>query len=160
MKLAKRKAEQARPATKPQTIPNTAGVLISHQEVTSGPLPDPVTFQSYDKILPGAAERILAMAEANAKHAREMEKDLLAAHVQVEREITATQRIGQWFGLIAVAMEFGLAGYASSLGYPVAAAGLASATVVGLSAVFVCGRIVDDRGRRQQNRGNQDGHPH
>lgn len=41
----------------------------SHSVVTAqtwvGPLPPPNALEAYEKILPGAADRILAMAEAN-----------------------------------------------------------------------------------------------
>ena len=45
----------------------------------SGPLPDPNTFREYDLIVPGAAERILNMAEADATHTRDMEKRAMSA---------------------------------------------------------------------------------
>lgn len=164
MKPAKRQTEQAQPAARPQTLPNIPEAIPEHsrllirREESSGPLPDPVTFQHYDEILPGAAERILTMAEENARHAREMDKAVLSAQVQIENEITTTQRMGQRYGIMAAAMAFGLAGYALFLGHPAVASILASTTVVGLVTVFVRGRIVADRIGRQQNRGSQDGH--
>lgn len=44
-----------------------------HLEFSSGPLPPPRFFQAYEATLPGAAERILAMAEREQKsrHVRE-----------------------------------------------------------------------------------------
>lgn len=44
-----------------------------HLEFSSGPLPPPQFFQAYEATLPGAAERILAMAEREQKsrHVRE-----------------------------------------------------------------------------------------
>ncbi len=43
-------------------------------EIFSGPLPSPDNFQKYNEILPGAAERILKMAEQQGSHRRELEK--------------------------------------------------------------------------------------
>jgi uncharacterized membrane protein len=40
----------------------------------SGPLPAPELFRQYDEVLPGAAERILKMAEREAAHRHEMEQ--------------------------------------------------------------------------------------
>ena len=42
----------------------------------SGPLPSPEDFERYEKILPGAAERILSMAEHQQQHRFEIEKSL------------------------------------------------------------------------------------
>lgn len=38
-------------------------VKVSEQHVYSGPLPEPEALAKYDQIVPGAAERILTMAE-------------------------------------------------------------------------------------------------
>ncbi|MBF0336916.1 MAG: DUF2335 domain-containing protein [Nitrospirae bacterium] len=43
----------------------------------SGPLPAPKTLEGYESILPGSAERILAMAENNLKHKHECDKEKL-----------------------------------------------------------------------------------
>jgi len=40
-----------------------------------GPLPDPVTFGEYDKVLPGASERIMTMCEQEANHRHLMDKE-------------------------------------------------------------------------------------
>jgi uncharacterized membrane protein len=47
-------------------------------ESHSGPLPSPTTLARYEEILPGAAHRILVMAEAQATHRMEMESRALA----------------------------------------------------------------------------------
>ena len=46
------------------------------------------TVEGYDPIVPGAAERILAMAEADAKHQREIE---LAALQAADHEVRRGQ---------------------------------------------------------------------
>lgn len=43
----------------------------------SGPIPPPELLGGYEKILPGAADRILAMAEKQADHRRAMEKTVV-----------------------------------------------------------------------------------
>lgn len=43
-----------------------------------GPLPPPDILSGYDAIVPGAAERILAMAEKQNDHRIEMEQGLLS----------------------------------------------------------------------------------
>lgn len=41
--------------------------------IWSGPLPPPESFGRYEEILPGAADRILTMAEDQSRHRRQME---------------------------------------------------------------------------------------
>lgn len=43
---------------------------ISRVEAFSGPLPPPEVLRGYNDVLPGAAERIFTMAEAQAEHRR------------------------------------------------------------------------------------------
>ena len=46
-------------------------------EYTTGPIPSPDAFQQYDEILPGAADRILEMAEKQSDHRMEWEQRAL-----------------------------------------------------------------------------------
>ena len=43
-------------------------IKAAKTSVHSGPLPAPGMFQEYEKVLPGAADRIMAMAEKEANH--------------------------------------------------------------------------------------------
>jgi uncharacterized membrane protein len=47
----------------------------------AGPLPAPEDFGAYDEVLPGAAARILSMAEADAQHLRDMEQKAVAQDI-------------------------------------------------------------------------------
>lgn len=60
---------------RPPPVVQTATTLVAKNH--SGPLPAPEDFTAYDMIVPGAAERILRMAEADSAHVREMEKAAL-----------------------------------------------------------------------------------
>ncbi|MDE6052372.1 MAG: DUF2335 domain-containing protein [Lachnospiraceae bacterium] len=44
----------------------------------SGPLPPPNIIKGYEDILPGSAERILAMAEKQSEHRQFMERKMIA----------------------------------------------------------------------------------
>ena len=46
---------------------NQIGAQVTAQQF-SGPVPHPEILRGYDQILPGAAERILRMAELDQKH--------------------------------------------------------------------------------------------
>lgn len=70
---------------------------IAVSEQFSGPMPHPKHLAAYDQILPGAAERILSMAEQNLKH--NMESNAVALRAEVED----TKR-GMRFGFAALAL--------------------------------------------------------
>ncbi|KJU83390.1 hypothetical protein MBAV_004416, partial [Candidatus Magnetobacterium bavaricum] len=64
------------------SIPNedaSASLTIAQSRISkhSGPLPAPQTLAGYESILPGSAERIVAMAENNLKHKHECDKEKL-----------------------------------------------------------------------------------
>ena len=102
--------------------------------ITSGPIPSPSTLKEYDEIIPGAAERILSMAEQEAAHLRNIEREaLIKASEQVKR--------GQVFGLIIGILAFLTSIIALVLGSEKTAIALGGTTVVGLVAVFVTGRF-------------------
>jgi len=51
-------------------VKQSATVPVSGQQTLhySGPLPPPAAIKGYEEVLPGAADRILVMAEENQKH--------------------------------------------------------------------------------------------
>ncbi len=63
----------------PEVTRRITQIVVSEQ--FSGPMPHPKHLSEYDAILPGAAERILAMAERNLEHNMEMDKTVVAAEV-------------------------------------------------------------------------------
>ena len=52
------------------------------QSAFSGPIPPPSIIKGYEEIMPGAAERIIAMAENQAKHRQDMEKIMVNAEAR------------------------------------------------------------------------------
>lgn len=52
------------------------------QSEFSGPIPPPSIIKGYEEIMPGTAERIIAMAENQAKHRQEMEKIMVNAEAR------------------------------------------------------------------------------
>lgn len=68
-------SKKSKKYTRKSVQPHNSGVIpaanqqqVIHQEqkVYSGPIPPPDTLNQYNEIVPGAAERILCMAEDNA----------------------------------------------------------------------------------------------
>lgn len=99
----------------------------------SGPLPHPALLDQFERIVPGAAERIIRMAEEQAAHRRGLEKTAVEANAW-------SQKAGPVFGFI-VAMTAILGGFVlvfyghSTYGIAAIITALAS-----LAAVFVVGR--------------------
>ena len=105
----------------------------------AGPIPPLSILSGYDQVVPGAAERILLMAEKDAQHTRNLENKAL----EVARR---QQWLGQIFGFgigIAVLVASMMA---LVLGYENAAMVLGGTTIVGLVAVFVTGRVIQNKG--------------
>mgnify|MGYP001591579865 CR=1 FL=1 len=59
----------------------------------SGPLPPPNVLEQYDRIVPGAADRIIKMAEQQSQHRRELERKVIDSDVQ-------NSKLGLIFGFI------------------------------------------------------------
>ena len=120
---------EERPATRADLI-EVAAASIRH---FSGPLPPPEVLAAYNQILPGAAERILKMAEEQERHRHQIE-------ARVVRSNTFAQTAGVIFGfilaLIAIAGGIWLAYFGKS------GAGLTTiiAAVAGLVATFIYGK--------------------
>lgn len=78
-----------------------AQIQVAHSVSVSGPLPHPEFFQSYERTLPGAADRILTMAEKQQHHRHSQQTSRLTLDA-------ARERRGQWMGfLVAVSGVIG-----------------------------------------------------
>jgi uncharacterized membrane protein len=100
--------------------------------VHSGPLPHPSILEDYDRVLPGAAERILAMAESQSNHRQNLEGRYLAA----ESPNSVWGIIcGLFLGLVGLSAS-GICVYGGH-GWPGAALG--GVTLASLVGVFVYG---------------------
>lgn len=101
---------------------------------SAGPLPPPEALERYNQILPGAADRIIKMAESQHDHRQELEKTAVKANV-------AAQKTGLWLGFIvamtAICGGIWLASHGKS------GAGVTSiiAALAALVGVFVYGKM-------------------
>src|SRR5438046_632249 len=64
-----------------------------------GPLPQPEILKAYQDLLPGLAERIIAMAEDEAAHRRRIEEKIVNGQLQEARRYRRSEWIGQVCGL-------------------------------------------------------------
>jgi uncharacterized membrane protein len=98
-----------------------------------GPLPTPEDFKNYEAALPGAAERILAMAEREQHRRLEMNTEGLA------RSYSLSVR-GQMYGFAIALVGLGAAVWMVIAGHDWAGGTVGGGTLVGLVAVFVVGK--------------------
>lgn len=75
----------SRPAQSVQQV-QTIQATQATQTTFTGPMPPPELLRQYDAVVPGAAERILAMAEKEAQHRQAQESQALNANVQAQKQ--------------------------------------------------------------------------
>lgn len=118
---------------KPPAKPPQQAIQVTTRQLT-GPLPPPEILAQYNQVSPGAADRIIAMAEDNNRHFQTMDKMTVSSTYQ-------ERRTGQWCGLIIGLAVMGVCAFGFYLGHATEAAWLGGTTIVGLVSVFVVGRI-------------------
>jgi len=72
---------------------NESKDITLHSIAYHGPLPTSAEFSGYEQTLPGAADRILALAEKEAEHRRKNDDKLLEESISLSRK-------GQMFAFI------------------------------------------------------------
>lgn len=103
---------------------------FSLEEIThEGPLPPPQMLDGYERVVQGAAERIIRMAELEQLHRQQLENKAIDSDVSVKNsfQITESFRIkgifssdlrGQYLGAIVSVISVGGAIYTASHGAP------------------------------------------
>lgn len=99
----------------------------------SGPLPPPDTLEGYESTLPGSANRIIMMAEENAKNRIELNKNIVKA------DIFRSNR-GQFLGFILSVIFIGAAILCAYLKQPFPASILGVGGFSSIISIFVLGR--------------------
>jgi len=108
--------------------------------IHSGPIPLPETLGKYEAIIPGAAERILSMAEQAAEHRRDMEREQLAAAITESKREFNEARIGQACAFV-LALAFLAAGtWLANGGHEWSGSLLGASGIAGIVAAFIQGR--------------------
>ncbi len=107
----------------------------------------------YERVLPGAAERILLMAEREQSQRHETQKEQLNQNKQMVASYMKQDTLGKWMGFIIAMSVLILACVMALLGHEGLAVVLAGLDLVGLAAVFVVGRVLS---RNEQQNNNDD----
>jgi len=128
------KTEKEGPLDGPLSPEQIALVQVIQRRFShSGPLPSPETLAAYEKVLPGAAERIVRMAETQSSHRHKMESAVILGNVRA-------QSLGMWFAfLLALA---GILGglYLALHGHSLTGFGTLFFSLAALVGTFVLGK--------------------
>lgn len=124
---------------------NEVRQAMLHAEHFSGPLPQPAILRQYDEVIPGAAERIIAMAETQAKHRQQLENKVIDSGIR-------DSRLGLHYGLI-----IGLCAVAGGtaciiLGHQIGGSIIGGVGLSGLVGVFVYGSAQHRKERESRMR--------
>lgn len=95
-----------------------------------GPLPHPAVLEEYNRLAPGAVDRILHLAEEDSRHRMSMEMAALNSRIEQREWQAMERRIGQFLGLLLGLASVGAGTWLAATGHEapgaiIAAAGLA-----------------------------------
>lgn len=120
----------------PQEHKNPHAVNIASQSLTystySSPLPPASEIEMYEKVCPGSADRILKMAEQQAKHRQNIEA--MAVKTSSERSL-----LGVKYAFYIAIAAFILSGVCFFLGQTTAGGAIFGGTIVSLVTAFIYG---------------------
>ena len=105
---------------------------VQRQELTIGPIPSPDHLERYEQTLPGAAERILSMAERQSNHRQTLESKVIKSDIR-------NSLLGLIFGFIIGMTGVASAFYLIYLGRILEGTIFGGATIVSLVSVFIYG---------------------
>jgi uncharacterized membrane protein len=128
---------------RPQVMRMVGKVALKITEF-SGPLPPPEQLARYNQVLPGAADRIVTMAERQSAHRIELEK------LVVSRQLRQSEN-GQMLAFIIAVLFLIGALVATLLGHDWVGGVLGGTTVLSLVTVFIAGKWEQNASLQKKN---------
>src|SRR3990167_2352961 len=98
----------------------------------SGPLPPPEILRKFDEVVPGAAERIIKMAEDQSIHRKELEKKVIDSDI-------ARSKWGQILGFVIAITGLAVSAIIVVYGNAIAGGIIGVGTLASLVGVFMYG---------------------
>lgn len=124
-------------------------MVVMQSESFEGPIPSPAVLKEYEVILPGAADRIISMAEKQSEHRMSLEKKAIGGQVDQNKR-------GQLFAFIlAVICIIAAFLFALFLDMKEFAAKFLTGTMVVLVALFITGKlsVITDLKKKSKDKG-------
>lgn len=116
----------------------TIASRIQHYQ---GPVPPPDILKGYEEILPGAAERMLSMAEKEQNHRHQIDTTETTIEKSFHRDEAKRDARGQYIAAFLAVFSLSISTYLSLQGHSVIAGVIGGTTVIGLVSAFVVGRV-------------------
>ena len=134
-----KKLQRQRPGEPP---PPSVQIPIRQQsvEIHRGPLPSPDVLADYDRVHPGLAERIVTLAEDEAKHRRALESASLDGDMTYMRGCLSAERRGQYLAAIIAVSLAGIGGYVAMQGHDSTGAAIGVTGVASIVTALIVGR--------------------
>ncbi len=104
----------------------------------SGPLPPPETLAQYNLTLPGAAERILAMAEKQQEHRQDLEKTTVYSNAGAQKQ-------GLYLGFVIALVTIGGGIWLISTGKEATGLAAVITPLCGLVGTFIYGKYIQKK---------------
>lgn len=121
------------PSSGSEDFSNPLPPQIIRASLTEGPLPPAHALQEYENVLPGLADRIVAMAEKEQIHQHEIEQRGLEGDIN-------EARLGQIFALVIGLFTVFAGAYAGIKGAEITGSFIGAGGVAGLVTAFIYGR--------------------
>ena len=104
--------------------------VMRRSQSYSGPLPMPEDLEKYDQVVPGAAERIIRMAEKEMQHRHESDNRMM-------KSVIRTTAVSILFAFLSVVILSFLVYYALYRGYDKVAGAIAVGSIAAVAGVFI-----------------------
>ena len=119
---------------------DTNASMVSVSQSFEGPLPPPSFLKQYEDALPGAADRILNLAEAQTNHRIKLEGRLVEGEIEDSKRSRDERRLGQWLGFAICLVAILSGATISVLGQPYAGVLIGAVGLTPLVSTFITGR--------------------
>lgn len=115
--------------------------ITRESHIFSGPLPPPETLAQYEKILPGAADKIFKMAHEQQQHRFELDN----ATINLNKDLIKSKQRGQIIGGLLV-LFLAIIGLICTLtAHDSVAKAIYITTIIGVAGIFVVNKVSPDK---------------
>ena len=124
---------------------NSKAVIAMKQQTFSGSLPSPDILRGYEAICPGAADRIIKMAEKQSDHRQMLELNTITTNNQ-------TLSRGQVFAFIIALTGLIVAGVLGFVGRETSASIIGGSSLLGLVSAFISGKTSQRKSLKEKSK--------
>lgn len=117
--------------------------FVIQQQSFSGPIPPPAILEGYERILPGAAERILRMSESQSQHRQRLEQQVITGNIKAQSR-------GQHYAFILTGGLFVGSIYLVANGIQIGGLAALVIAVGGIVSTFIYGRSRQEKERAEK----------